>query len=56
MEWPDDDPELIWRSNKLNDLGYICPDCGNIPTFRELKNGWCTDCRNSRIDPEDSNT
>lgn len=33
--------EEMWRSNKPNDLGYICEDCGNVPSYRELADGFC---------------
>lgn len=46
MEYDDNDsPEQIWRSNKENDLGYICERCGHTPSFRELKDGTCGYCR-----------
>lgn len=36
-----DDPEEIWRSDRENDLGYECPQCGRIPSFKELDDGMC---------------
>lgn len=37
-----DQPEDIWRSDADNDLGYVCGKCGRTPTFREMKNGFCS--------------
>ena len=48
--WDDiDDPEDIWHSEDENDMGYICGGCGEIPSFRELKQGSCSSCREARI-------
>lgn len=33
--------EEMWRSNKENDMGYVCGECGHIPSFRELRDGVC---------------
>lgn len=47
--WDDiDDPEDIWLSDDENDMGYICGGCGETPSFRELKRGSCSGCREAR--------
>ena len=34
--------------NALNDRGYECPNCGNVPTNRELDSGICMPCNLQR--------
>lgn len=37
----------MWRSDKENDMGYVCGECGHVPSFRELRDGVCP-CQRGR--------
>lgn len=49
-----ENPDDIWRSDDENDLGYECPKCGDVPSFKDLRNGVCRSCKPLKVKVEES--